>query len=497
MGKIGKEFLYNIGDVVNDSLIIVKQTRENKRKEKSYVVQSLMYPEAPVYIVTEGNLKLGRGDAYATNRKVFEGNSLWSREEYRKYIVDIEEAKTIAPSANKKIRVVCPDCKTEKMIVVSNIISRDGISCNTCNNYMVEYRYKKGDEINGLKIINQTKKEYKGIKYKSYEVQSLTYPKAPIYIVKENDLKSGIGDAYKSGKRICEENSLYSVEEIRGNIVDIKLSKKTAKHSNVKMMFKCSDCGRKKEMLPGNLVKNGFACPVCSSGKSFNEILFMCYQEYFKLNYQSEKILKELPNRRFDFVNIEKRTIVECNGIGHYEDSGFLSHSKSLVSDMEKRDFAKKNGFLLIELDCRKNSFKGFVDSVNKCKHLPSIYKKDEEAILQIIESSKRYPLKEILDMYNEGFSCPQIGKILNLHHSLVANILKKSGVNLRQSAEYTMKAVRCINNGKVFKSIADATKYAGIRSTSGIGDACKNKTKSAGKLNGQKLYWEYVEEGH
>lgn len=98
---------------------------------------------------------------------------------------------------------------------------------------------------------------------------------------------------------------------------------------------------------------------------------------------------------------------MECNGIGHYQDSGFLSHSKSIVSDTEKKEFAKENGFLLIELDCRKNSFKEFVDSINGCKHLPNIHKEDEKAILQIVESSKRYPLKEMLDMYNKGFSCP------------------------------------------------------------------------------------------
>lgn len=61
-----------------------------------------------------------------------------------------------------------------------------------------------------------------------------------------------------------------------------------------------------------------------------------------------------------------------------------------------------------------------------------------------------------------------------------------------------TGKLVRCINTGEIFHSIADAARWAGIKSKSTISHCCMgvNHYKSAGKhpVTGEKLKWEYVE---
>lgn len=52
-------------------------------------------------------------------------------------------------------------------------------------------------------------------------------------------------------------------------------------------------------------------------------------------------------------------------------------------------------------------------------------------------------------------------------------------------------KSVICITTGKIFKSAKEAGDYYGITNTVII-RCCKGKCKSAGKLNGEKLIWEY-----
>lgn len=97
-----KPHAYNIGEEVN-GLKIVEQIREiNGKRRKGYVVQSVKYPEAPTYKVPEYDLLKGNGDGYIRGLRVFEGNSFYSIKHLRRYIVDVEKAKQVTPSSNKK-----------------------------------------------------------------------------------------------------------------------------------------------------------------------------------------------------------------------------------------------------------------------------------------------------------------------------------------------------------------------------------------------------------
>ena len=76
---------------------------------------------------------------------------------------------------------------------------------------MRDYRFNIGEEINGLKIIDKIRIGKK----KAYTVQSLTYKRAKPYNVTEYSLKEGKGDGYVKGDRVCEENSLWSLKNLR------------------------------------------------------------------------------------------------------------------------------------------------------------------------------------------------------------------------------------------------------------------------------------------
>lgn len=68
-----------------------------------------------------------------------------------------------------------------------------------------------------------------------------------------------------------------------------------------------------------------------------------------------------------------------------------------------------------------------------------------------------------------------------------------RSEESIRKSAEGHKKAVICITTGVEFKSIEDGARFYSINRSS-VGQCCMGKRKSAGKLNGEKLVWKYVD---
>lgn len=131
------EYRYQVGEVVNESLEIVSQTRSatgKNRTQKSYEVRSTIYKDAPTYIVSEGSLKRGSGCSYKAGHRIYEGNSLYSIERVRPYLVDIEEAKKIRPQYNTKCKFRCPICDVEKYMKPSNLLRGD-FYCPKCSNH--------------------------------------------------------------------------------------------------------------------------------------------------------------------------------------------------------------------------------------------------------------------------------------------------------------------------------------------------------------------------
>lgn len=128
---VDSKYEYNIGDEVN-GLKIVKQYR-NKTNNKAYKVQSLEYPNTPVYEVLENALKRGCGDAYVNGNRRCEENSLYSYEYIRPFLIDIEQAKTITPYDNiRKYVFKCPDCNKRKKTTPAKLMY-EGFSCSVCS----------------------------------------------------------------------------------------------------------------------------------------------------------------------------------------------------------------------------------------------------------------------------------------------------------------------------------------------------------------------------
>lgn len=137
MGRHTKEYYYEVGEVVNETLKILEKTRVSNGKkytQRGYVVQSINYPKEPTYKLSESELKQGVKCAYTSGRRATENNNLWNIKNIRSNIVNIDEAKATTPYSNKKILFKCSteNCDYNKMTVVSSIV-KNGFSCPNCS----------------------------------------------------------------------------------------------------------------------------------------------------------------------------------------------------------------------------------------------------------------------------------------------------------------------------------------------------------------------------
>lgn len=357
-----------------------------------------------------------------------------------------------------------------------------------------EYSYEVGE------IVNETLKIVEKIRFnnrKGYYVQSLKYPNAPYYKILESNLNRGDRDSYIYGSRVCDENSVWSLGELRKYIVDKNKAKKLRLNSKKKILLKCPLCSVERNVSGRSLNLYGFSCKVCSMNYSYPELFFAAYLETKKLNYDYQVKMKN-SRRKIDFYLKDLNIFVETNGIIHYEkqygSSWKDSYERTKESDKEKRKYAKKEGKKLIELDCRNSNFYFILNNINNTKELPNITNEDIPKIKKIIKDKNQKNTDDIIRMYSKGYSCEKIGRYFNVSETMVRNTLIRLGIKRRGINDTRKKRVLCINTGKVYESTYDAKDKTGVNQ-SNISNCCRGVVKSAGKhpVTGEKLRWEYV----
>lgn len=412
----------------------------------------------------------------------------------------------------------------------------------------INFLYKENEIVNeSLKIVKQTTKYYGKYKTKAYEVQSLTYPKAPTYIIAETSLMKGVRDSYVYGNRVCEYNSLWSIKRLRKYIVDKDKAKTVLPRSHKKIKVKCLECSNEKYIRISTLTDRGVGCHFCSTNISYPEIFMIAYLQVKGIEFEYQKTFKDLTNRKFDFY-IKNLGVIETHGEQHYKNNKTSTKEwenafkKAKISDEEKEEFCKSNNIPYIVINCEKSEFDYIKKEISKCHYLENITKKEEEVMLKTIEDNKKYPVKEIIKLYEELGSCKKVGERFNLSSDIIRNVLKRNNIiiskeikkeypvkeiiklykklgsckkvgerlNLNENTirnvlkrnkvkikKYNNSKVRCITTNKEFNSIKEASEYYKINHATSISSCCRKKRKTAGKHpeSLEPLEWEYVNE--
>ena len=131
------------------------------------------------------------------------------------------------------------------------------------------------------------------------------------------------------------------IEKYKGNTIPIK--------------YKCSKCGNVYKQKPSNHY-NMFSCKKCKKHiHSKGEKYIDCYLCNHNINYIPQKTFHDLKDKKllsYDFYLPDYNILIEYQGIQHYEprfgDSNYFEIQK--LHDKLKREYAKNNGYKLLEL---------------------------------------------------------------------------------------------------------------------------------------------------
>ena len=111
---------------------------------------------------------------------------------------------------------------------------------------------------------------------------------------------------------------------------------------------------------------------------------------------------------------------------------------------------------------------------------------------------SKANKGKQFSEEHKQKISETQKGEnnsMYGKHHS--KEIREKMSESRRGKNHPRAKSVICLTTKKIFLTAKEGAGYYNLKSTGDISGCCKGKSKSAGKYNGQKLVWRYLNHNH
>lgn len=426
---------YEVNEIVgNGTLIVIEQTR-NKRN-RAYIVQSVKYSTAPTYKISEYDLLNGTEDAYLTNKRIFEGNSLYSHEHMRPYIVDIEQAKTIAPHHNKPILFKCT-CG-EKLKIKPGNLQRDlknGIfPCKRCKNTI----------------------SYGQIAFKCYQTHfNLRFESEKILPELPNRRVDFIN--WENGMWIEVQGQQHTDKNARGH-------KQAREQDAEKRAFN-------KNTDKYNLIEIDMKI---SSWKYFKEQINNEPQLPY-INAEDEKAILELIriNSKFPIDEMEKMYIEEKITVKEVSERFNISH------DIVRGLFEKNNIELHEEF---YNKYSRLPDddivyfyTIDKLslKAISEMYDVSRETIKKVLENNnvkirthkelniKQLPEQEIIKTYQTGYyTIKQLAKLYNVGERKISDILKNNDVEIKRVKMKlpTQEIIKEYNSG--ISATAIAKKY-------------------------------------
>jgi very-short-patch-repair endonuclease len=210
---------------------------------------------------------------------------------------------------------------------------------------------------------------------------------------------------------------------------------------------------------------------------------------------------------RYDFVLTKFQTIIEVDGLQHFENttetSMFLDKDKQKLIDNLKDTIAYKNNYKIIRIDCRKSDFEYLKNNIEN-SDLKYIIDFSPIDWIECGRFALNSFMTKCINLWNANETIHSISSLLHINKATVVSYLKRGNklslciydpVEIMKNTHKKIgqickvklsKAVICVNTGELFSSITEAQrKYGG-----GIGDCCRGKRKTAG---GYK--WRYADE--
>lgn len=308
--------------------------------------------------------------------------------------------------------------------------------------------------------------------------------------LRHDHLKNGVGCSKCNTVGVTRPELLnYFNDKDKIKVRDLKINSKQ------KFEAICPRCGNSKVTSIVNLNNNGFSCDYCSDSISFGERFMKSVLEYVDVEnvFQLSKKHKEWCDKyRYDFYISSLNMIIEVHGMQHYRDCSWSKVIDIKENDKMKEQLAKESEIeYYVVLDCRYSDLDYIKNSIlnSKLNELFDLSVVDWNACAK--NASKSY-LYEFCDYWNNtSKSLKDIATHYGVSEQLVRKYLKIGRNNnmcdyneKRQKVHkgINKKKCMCIDTGKIYESINEASVSTGI-SVKSISNCCNGWSKTAGKM--------------
>lgn len=229
-----------------------------------------------------------------------------------------------------------------------------GHGCKYCADDAMRYIRRKTPE----QYIKECKEKHVDLPIEDYKTKKIKIKfkckKGHIYKQLPGSHLRGDGCTYcyheKSAISLKKESNIYK-EECKDRKIDPPIN--TYINNKTKINHKCSK-GHIYPQTPADHLQ-GYGCPICN--ESHGERFIRKYLDEHHIKYESQKKFNDLKDKTYlsyDFYLPKKKILIEYQGIQHYKGKEFFGGKKQLekqqLHDKLKKEYAKNNGYKLLEL---------------------------------------------------------------------------------------------------------------------------------------------------
>lgn len=134
-----------------------------------------------------------------------------------------------------------------------------------------------------------------------------------------------------------------------------KVTSQNIKGAQSKIPLTCKTCSHEWTPSIHDHINHKSGCPKCNFSKG--ELACMKFLDSLNIRYESQYVIHDLPNRRYDvfFSHNGKNYVLEFDGMQHFEECGFFNKGKDLIYrqrvDIIKTYTAIKLNYNVIRID--------------------------------------------------------------------------------------------------------------------------------------------------
>ena len=326
--------------------------------------------------------------------------------------------------------------------------------------------------------------------------------------MQEGHLKENGCNVCSGQKAVLGFNTIYDLVPW---MIDLGVSEQDAKThtpcSGKKIIVKCTDCGKTKEIRISDIYNAHSIRCSCGDGISYPEKLMESVLIQLNVDYERQYKIDKF---RYDFYLSKHNIIIEVHGGQHYEE---CTRGRSLKEEQEndklKEELALKNGIKhYIVIDCRESDLE-YIKNNTLNSELNGLFDLSKVDWIKCGKFANSNLVKEVCDYYKEhqGIFTSDLAKEFGMSNVVIIKYLKQ-GTKLgwcKYNAKEEMKRRAKLNGKskgkavsqftlegefiKTYPSVTEAERETGI-TNSNISSCCNGKHgyKSAGGY-----IWKYL----